>query len=90
MILVMFNYTLCNKDFGGWDISTDSISLGVTDTEMKSLFPQSALFSPQFWVFEAIFEARGQNFPFFENSVCSFYCTQNDRLDPTVSMQKSV
>ena len=24
--------TLCNKDFGAWDISTDSISLGVTDT----------------------------------------------------------
>ena len=22
----------CNKDFGAWDISTDSISLGVTDT----------------------------------------------------------
>ena len=24
--------TLCNKDFGAWDISTDSIILGVTDT----------------------------------------------------------
>ena len=47
---------------------------------MKSLFSQSALFSPQFWVFEAIFEARGQNFPFLKNSVCTFYCTQNDRF----------
>ena len=23
------------------------------------------------------------------NSICTFYCTQNDRLGPTVSMQKS-
>ena len=57
---------------------------------MKSLFSQLALFFPQFWVFEAIFEARGENFLIFENSICAFYCTQNDRLDPTVSMQKSV
>ena len=57
---------------------------------MKSLFSQSALFFPQFWVFEAIFEARGQNFLILKNSVCIFYCTQNDRLDPTISMQKSV
>ena len=25
-------YNTVNKDFGAWDISTDSISLGVTDT----------------------------------------------------------
>ena len=73
-----------------WDISPDSTLLGVTDTWMKSVFAQLALVFPQFWVFEAIFEARGQNFPIFKNSVCTFYCTQNDRLDPTVSMQKSV
>ena len=57
---------------------------------MKSLFSQSALFFPQFWVFEAIFEARGQNFQIFKNSVCTFYCIQNDHLNPTISMQKSV
>ena len=59
-------------------------------SEMKSLFSQLALFFPQFWVFEAIFEAHGQNFLIFKNSICTFYCTQNDRLDPTVSMQKLV
>ena len=57
---------------------------------MKSLFAQSGLVFPKFWVFEAIFEACGQNFPIFKNSVCTFYCTLNDRLDLTVSMQKPV
>ena len=57
---------------------------------MRCLFSQSALVFPQFWVFEATFEARGQNPLIFKNSVCTFYCTQNDRLDPTVSMQKLV
>ena len=56
---------------------------------MKSQFSQSGQVFPQFWVFEAIFEARGENLRIFKNSVCTFYCTQNDRLDPTVSMQKS-
>ena len=56
----------------------------------KNLLSQSALVFPQFWVFEAIFEARRQNLPIFKNFICTFYCTQNDRLDPTVSMQKSV
>jgi len=57
---------------------------------MKSHFSQSGQVFPQFWVFEAIFEARGKNLRIFKNSVCTFYCTQNDRLDATVSMQKSV
>ena len=30
--LTNLKITLCNKDFGAWDISTDSISSGVTDT----------------------------------------------------------
>ena len=47
---------------------------------MKSIFSQSALVFPQFWVFEATFEARGQNLLIFKNSVCTFYCTQNDCL----------
>ena len=51
---------------------------------MKSLFSQSALVVPQFWGFEAIFEARGKIFSIFKNSFCNFYCTLNDRLDPTV------
>ena len=75
---------------GAWDISTDSISLRVTYTQMKSLFSQSALVFRQFKLFEATFEARGQNLLIFKNSVCTFYCTQNERLHPTVSMQKSV
>ena len=73
-----------------WNISPDSTLLGVTDAWMKSHFSQSGQVFPQFWVFEAIFEARGKNFRIFKNSVCTFYCTQNDRLNPTVSMQKSV
>ena len=32
VIRVVNMITLCNKDFGAWDISTDSIILGVTDT----------------------------------------------------------
>ena len=54
---------------------------------MKSLFSQSALVFLQFWGFEVIFEARRQNLLIFKNSVCSFYCTQNSRLHPMVSMQ---
>ena len=73
-----------------WNISPDSTLLGVTDAWMKSHFSQSGQVFPQFWVFEAIFEARGKNLRIFKNSFCTFYCTQNDRLDPTVSMQKSV
>ena len=57
---------------------------------MKSLFFQSALVFPQFWVFDTTFEASGQNLPILKNSVCAFYCTQNDRLHPTILMQKSV
>ena len=82
--------TLCNKDFGEWDISPDSTLLGVTDTWMKSVFAQLALVFPQFWVFEAIFDACGQNCHKLFYSVCTFYCTQNNRLDLTVSTQKSV
>ena len=61
--------TKLKKLAGAWDISTDSISLRVTYTQMKSLFSQSALVSPQFWVFEVIFEARRQNLLIFKNSV---------------------
>ena len=57
---------------------------------MKGLFSQSALGFTQFWVFESIFEARGKKFPIFKNCVFTFYCTQNDSLDPMVSMQKLV
>ena len=93
----MFNFhemiTLGNKikkEDAVWNFSPDSTLLGVTDAEMKSLFSQSGQVFLQFWVFEAIFEARGKNLRIFKNSVCTFYCTQNDCLDPTVSMQKSV
>ena len=44
-----------------WNISPDSILLGVTDTRMNSHFAQSGLVFPQFWVFEAIFKVHGQN-----------------------------
>ena len=77
---------LCNKDSGAWDISTDSTLLGSTDNKLKSLFfPISSIFSAIlcFW-------GSGKKFLIFNNSVCTSYCTQNDRLDPTVSMQKSV
>ena len=56
---------------------------------MKSHFSQSGQVFPQFWVFEAIFEARGKNLWIFKNSICTFYCTQNNRLDATVLMEKS-
>ena len=29
LVRLASSITLCNKDFGGWDISTDSIRLGV-------------------------------------------------------------
>ena len=57
---------------------------------MNSHFAQSGLVFPQFWVFEAIFEVRGHNSQHLFCSVCTFYCTQNDRLNLTVSTQKSV
>ena len=55
---------------------------------MKSHFSQSGQIFSQFWVFEAIFEARGKNLRIFKNSVCTFFCTQNNRLDLTVLTQK--
>ena len=71
------------------DTSPDSTPLGATDTRMNTHFAQSSLvFPPQLLVFEAIFEVHGQNI--FFCSVCTFYCTQNDRPDLTVSTQKSV
>ena len=89
----------CNSDYNTgeqnkkkivWNISPDSTLLGVTNAQMQSLFSQSGQVFPQFWAFEAIFEARRENFQIFKNIDCTFYCTQNDHLDPTVSMQKSV
>ena len=41
--------------------SPDSTLLGFTETYIKSLFVQSGLVFPQLWVFEDIFEVRGQN-----------------------------
>ena len=57
---------------------------------MNSHFAQSGLVFPQFWVFEAIFKVHGQNSQHLFCSICTFYCTQNDRPDLTVSTQKSV
>ena len=60
------------------------------NTKMTSIFAHSIWILQKLSEIEAIFEARGKNLRIFKNSVCTFYCTQNDRLDPTVSMQKSV
>ena len=54
---------------------------------MKSLFSQSGQVFTQFWVFEAILEARGKFFWSFKNSLWTFYCTQNECLNAMVSMQ---
>ena len=37
---------LCNKDFCAWNISTDSTSLGVTDTQINTSFAQSLQLFP--------------------------------------------
>ena len=80
--------TLRNKDSAVWAISTDSTILGVTDTRMKSNFPLSGLAVLQFQVFEEIFEVKVQVQIFlFFYSVFTFYCTQNDCLNLTVSKQ---
>ena len=39
--------TLLNKDFGEWYISTDSTSLGLTDTQMNTRFVPLAQIFPQ-------------------------------------------
>ena len=41
--------TLCSKDSGEWDISTDSAFLGLTDSQMNfapsaQIFPQNRIF----------------------------------------------
>ena len=38
IVKICFSITLCNKDSGEWDISTDSTSLGLTDTQMNTRF----------------------------------------------------
>ena len=57
---------------------------------MKSHFAQSGPVFLQFWFFEAIFEVNGQNSQHLFCSVWTFYCTQNDRLNLTVSTHNSV
>ena len=78
------------KEDAVWDISPDSTLLGATDNWMNNHFAQSGLVFMQFWVFKAIFEGHGQNSQHLFCSVWTFYCTQNDRLNLTVSTQKSV
>ena len=65
------------------DFLTDSISLRVTYNKMKSLFSQSALVFLQFWVFEAIFEAREQNLPILKTLFVPFIV-----LKTTVSISR--
>ena len=50
---------------------------------IRSSFPAILGFCGDFWRFL-------KNFHKFFHSVCDFYCTQHDRLDLTVSTQKSV
>ena len=57
---------------------------------MNSHFAQLGFVFPQFLVFKAIFEVHAQNSQHLFCSVWTFYCTQNDRPNPTVSMQKLV
>ena len=54
--------TLGNTHFGAWDISPNSILLGVTYTLIKSLSAQSGLVFLQFMGFEAIFYVCRRNF----------------------------
>ena len=82
--------SLCNKDSGVWDISTDSTSLGLTDTQMNTRFAPLAHIFPQNGLFWTIFEVIGQILSVLSRSECSFHGTQNDRQDLTVSTQKSV
>ena len=39
---IKLNYFLCHKDSSEWDFSTDSTSLGLTDTQMNDRFVASA------------------------------------------------
>ena len=50
----------------------------------KTFFPNQVKFPHNF----GLFEACGQNYRIFKNSVSTFYCTLNDCLDHMVSMQK--
>ena len=50
---------------------------------IRSSFPAILGFCGDFWQFL-------KNFQKFFHSICDFYCTQHDRLDLTVSTQKSV
>ena len=43
--------TLGNKDFGVWDFSSESISLGVPYSQMNSGFAESGQNFSQFWFF---------------------------------------
>ena len=60
------------------------------NTKMTSIFAHSIWILQKLSEIEEIFKAHGKNLWILKNSVCTFYCTQNDRLDPMVSMQKSV
>ena len=40
-IILSMKITLCKTGFDNWDISSESISLGVTDTQMNTHFAQS-------------------------------------------------
>ena len=49
-----------NKDFGAWDILTDSSSLGSPHTQMNTHLAQSGQIFPQIRFFKAILEVHGQ------------------------------
>ena len=82
--------TMGNKDFGAWDILTDSSSLGSPHTRMNTHLAQSGQIFLQIRFFKAILEVQGQILYNEFQSVCGFYDTQNDCLNLTVSTQKSV
>ena len=52
---------LCNKDFCAWNISTDSTSLGVTDTQINTSFGQSLQLFPQILLFQNFSQENCKN-----------------------------
>ena len=73
------------KSAGEWDISTDSKSLGLTDTHMKTRFAPSVQI---YMFFRPFFLVKRQNFVIFSRSECSFHGTQNYWHDLTASTRK--
>ena len=91
LIIFIFEFiTLYNKDSGGWDISTDTTSLELTDTQMNTHFAQSAQIFPQNCLFRPFLRKMAKCFPLYPAQNEAFMVFKHNQHDLMVLTKKLV